>query len=97
MARIQGADAIYQVADEFRSRCLAAGLSLLWPNDRVWTPENITTLRDAFENRVEVSGGFYAMLEAQLQGLSDDIHKVAIDAIAFYQLPISRPTRPDTK
>jgi hypothetical protein len=48
MARYPGADAIYEVANEFRERCLTTGNSLLWPTDTVWTAQNLSALWDAF-------------------------------------------------
>jgi len=97
MARVHGADAIYEIAKQFRERCLTTGDSLLWPRDHVWTPDNIITLRSAFEKRVDVKGGFYAKLQAQLEDCAPEVHKVAADVLAFYQLPISDPTQPEKK
>ena len=97
MARIPGAAAIYEIADEFRQRCLTNGLSLLWPNDSAWVPANISAFRTALEKRVEVQGGFYAMLKAQLEDQPPSVHKVAVDVVSFYQLLIAVPTKLETK
>jgi MoxR-like ATPase len=41
---------------------------------------------------VDVRGGFYDAWRVQLQGCARETHKLAVDALAFYLLPISRPT-----
>jgi hypothetical protein len=44
MARAQGDDAIYDLADLFRRRCRVEQTSLLWPEHRAWTPDNVDAL-----------------------------------------------------
>ena len=97
MARVLGADTIYETADDFRDRCLTTGQSLLWPADKVWTTENISRVREALEKRVNADGGFYTMLREQMVDLPPDCHKLAVDVIALYQLPISKPNQPEAK
>jgi hypothetical protein len=48
VARNPEAQHIYEVADLFRQRCLIDGVSLLWPNHKAWTLENLDALWDAF-------------------------------------------------
>ena len=48
MARSRKADQIYGMADEFRTRCLVEGRSLLWPEQTAWTTQNISALLDAY-------------------------------------------------
>src|SRR5439155_22399632 len=96
MARVPGADAIYELAEQFRQQCLTTGNSLLWPNDKVWTVENVTQLRAAFDKPVQASN-FYAKLKLQLADCPPAVHKVAVDAYAFYQLPVAVPTTAEYK
>src|SRR3989304_1803692 len=87
MVRLPEAAEIYAVADQFRERCLKRGGSLLWPDDHVWTVENITTLLDAFIGKPDVSKrGFYEKWKDQLAGCSPEVHKVAVDVLALYHL-----------
>ena len=37
MARAQGQNALYEVVELFKIRCLSYNKSLLWPNCSVWT------------------------------------------------------------
>jgi MoxR-like ATPase len=48
MARHPGADAIYDVAKQFRSRCLVERRSLLWP-DRDWTDQALDNVYQSLE------------------------------------------------
>ena len=67
MARFPGADAVYEVADLFRQRCLVAGQSLLWPDHRAWTVGTIDALVDAFMGReILGEGKFLDKLRDQL-------------------------------
>ena len=90
MARYKGREAIYQIAEEFRQRCLGqdhSSTSLLWPERRIWNIQNLETLKAAFiDNPDEGSGSFYEKWEIQLAGESADIHRLAADLIAFYYL-----------
>jgi len=88
MARYKGREAIYQIAEEFRQRCLGqdhSSTSLLWPERRIWNIQNLETLKAAFiDNPNEGSGSFYEKWEIQLARESTDIHRLAADLIAFY-------------
>jgi hypothetical protein len=55
MARSWGADTVYELADAFRQRCLIESNSLLWPNEPVWTTDNITELERVAFNRDDPS------------------------------------------
>ena len=51
MSRItehQKADLIFDVANEWRQRCLIEGKSLLWPEEKVWTSENLANFKKYF-------------------------------------------------
>jgi hypothetical protein len=87
MVRLHTAAEIYAVAEQFRERCLKNGRSLLWPDDHVWTVENITALLDAFVGNPDVSKrGFFEKWKDQLADCSPEVHKVAAHVIAVYHL-----------
>src|SRR5215211_3595544 len=87
MAKKVEAESIYQVADLFRQRCLAERQSLLWPQHRVWTVQNISALWDAFIEQPDTGKrSFFDKWHDQLADQSEDIHRIAADVIAFYYL-----------
>lgn len=89
MARDPNGDAIYEVAEQFRDRCLKRGQSLLWPDDGVWTVENLVALREAFmDHPLHGKRPFLDKLHDQIASLGKDVHKVAADVVALYFLPI---------
>lgn len=89
MARDPGTEAIYKVAEQFRDRCLKRGHSLLWPDDPVWTVENLVTLREAFMNNLDKSDRtFFEKLREQIANCDKNVHKVAADVVALYFVPI---------
>jgi MoxR-like ATPase len=87
MARVPGAEAIYEAADQFRQRCLVERHSLLWPQHRVWTTANISSLWDAFIGHPDTSRRtFFEKWRDQLADQPEAIHRIAADTIAFYHL-----------
>jgi hypothetical protein len=88
MARYKGRDTIYDLAQQFRERCLFGESSLLWPDARAWTTENIEALHEAmFQHALYGSEGtFDQKLQLQLAPLSDDVHRIAADVSALYYL-----------
>ncbi len=78
---------IYELAEQFRERCLRDGGSLLWPGRQVWTVENITALWEAFIGNPDESDlSFFQKWERQLAGQNEDVHRLAAEAIAIYFL-----------
>ncbi len=89
MAKHPGADPAYEVADEFRQRCLGGGRSLLWPDDPVWSSSNLEEFWEAFIGNPDTSSdSFFVKLERQLSGCSPDVHKIAADVFTIYELPM---------
>ena len=81
------AEPIYRGADLFRQRCLAEGQSLLWPQHRVWTPQNISALWCAFLEKPDTGKrSFFDKWHDQLADQSEDVHRIAADVVAFYHL-----------
>lgn len=88
MARFPGAEAIYEVAELFRQRCLKEGKSLLWPNEPVWTIENLDRLWDKTAEQPDTtSRNFFEKLEEQLRDESALVHMLMTDVMVLYSLP----------
>lgn len=87
MARVPGCDFIYEVADQFRTRCLTAGKSLIWPQITCWTPANLKFLWDSFMGHPDDSErSFLEKWHDQLLNATQEIHRVAADVLLFYYL-----------
>ena len=83
----QEAEPIYKAADLFRQRCLAEGRSLLWPQHRAWTAQNISALWDAFIEKPDTGKrSFFDKWHDQLAAQPNDVHRIAADVVAFYHL-----------
>lgn len=87
MARPVESSPVYEAAALFRQRCLSEGTSLLWPNSRAWTRQNLDGLRDAFVGHPDTGDrGFIDKWHDQLADQPADVHRVAADILAFYYL-----------
>jgi hypothetical protein len=87
MARVPGAEAVYEVADLFRQRCLVESQSLLWPDHNAWTLENLDSFWAAFvEQPDDSSDSFVTKWARQLRDQSDAVHRIAVDLAALYGL-----------
>ena len=92
MAQRQGREAVYEVAGQFRARCLGEGKSLLWPQHASWTPDNLSALWKAFiEHPDEGKRTFLEKWHDQLLNEPEDVHRIAADLMAFYHLFPSAP------
>ena len=81
MARFRGKAPIYDVASAFKSLCLTQDKSLLWPDNNVWTLENLNSLKESLiDNPDEGEGTFLEKLEEQLDNQSLDVHRLATEA-----------------
>lgn len=87
MAKLAGRTAIYDMAAQFRERCLLSGRSLLWPADDIWSEGNLLSLWQAVSDAPDLSDrSFYQKLETQLSGVAPAAHRVAVDILSFYYL-----------
>lgn len=87
MARVPGAESIYEAADLFRKRCLINHESFLWPGHYDWTIDNLEALWDAFIGHPDTGNRtFLDKWEDQLAQQTEDIHRIATDIISFYYL-----------
>lgn len=99
MARTPNADAIYDVAELFRQRCIVGDRSLLWPDERAWTVSNLQNFWDAFVGQPDDSSkSFMEKWADQLAGQSDNVIRIAADITAFYGLfPVKQSLGSATK
>ncbi|MBA2468550.1 MAG: hypothetical protein H0V37_04025, partial [Chloroflexia bacterium] len=88
MARVSGREAVYEVADLFRRRCLIEGKSLLWPDPPAWSVDNLDALWKAFAENPDPGKDktFFDKFQSQLANESVDVHRVATDLIVVYSL-----------
>ena len=87
MARFSGGNAVYEIADLFRQRCLLEAKSLLWPERSAWTLSNTTALWAAFMGHPDTGKRtFLEKWHDQLLNESPDAHRVAADLVVLYQL-----------
>lgn len=87
MARRPNAEATYNAAELFRTRCLSGAGSLLWPQARPWSSENLGALWSFFAEHPDVSDrSFFEKLHDQLAQASADVCRIAADILAFYYL-----------
>ncbi|HLU36396.1 MAG TPA: AAA family ATPase [Thermomicrobiales bacterium] len=87
MARIEGKERIYEVAELFRQRCLVQQTSLLWPDREVWTVENLDRYWSVVPEHPDETGrNFFEKLNDQLADQLDVLHKIAADLMVIYSL-----------
>ena len=87
MAKYNGKQSIYDVADEFRNLCLTQNRSLLWPDPEVWSLENLNSLKTSFiDNPNEGQGTFLEKWKSQLDDCSEEVHRLATELLGFYHL-----------
>ncbi|MFC3458177.1 McrB family protein [Massilia haematophila] len=90
MARFSGAHnskQVYQAAETFRDRCLAADGSLLSQGAAVWTLANLQDLKRRFnDNPEEGKRSFIEKFRDQLQDASPDVKRLGAEALCVYLL-----------
>ncbi len=90
MPRVPGCEAVYEVADQWRERCLVQDKSLLWPDleEPTWSVENLELARDvvlALRVAKSATGGDY---ETAFSDQSTAVRRCIGDAFAvFYLFP----------
>lgn len=90
MPRVPGCEAVYEVADQWRERCLIQDKSLLWPDleEPTWSVENLERARDvvlALRIAKSATGGDY---ETSFSDQSTAVRRCVGDSFAvFYLFP----------
>lgn len=89
LARREGCSLVYEVANEFRIRCLEQDGSLLWDRPGVWTIDNLKLIQTHFLDAPDTTTGldFWSKLKQQFQGLPAECFMILSDALVVYSLP----------
>ncbi len=97
MPRYEASPQVYEVARDFRVRCLEQDGSLLWNRFGVWTIDNLNLVRERFLDAPDMSGrDFWSKLKEQFAGLPEECFMILSDALMIYSLP-SANMRKETK
>lgn len=92
------ADTEYRTAASFRANCFSLSSSYLFPNEAIWTPENIQSALTALTSPVEKGDSFFTRLESQLKLCGEEPHKAIAESLLFYYLfPTSDSIKSSTK
>src|SRR4051794_12189460 len=87
MARLPGHDKTYTLGHTFRAQCLTGVGSIVWPSLAPWTVDAMEELNQNFLLKPDRSArSFLEKLHDQLQNVSDDAVRIAVDALAFHLL-----------
>jgi 5-methylcytosine-specific restriction enzyme B len=87
MARYPGRDAVYDMAERWRSDCLLDGESLLWPGEDVWSRANLERFRRCFIDRPDESNdSFEVKFRRQLDDEPETVTKLACEIVLVYFL-----------
>src|SRR4029078_1572457 len=91
MPRVPDCEAVYEVADQWRDRCLRSDGSLLWPTDIIWNREitgAVISILQA-ERASSESDDFFIRTTARLSGHGAEPLKLLADATVVWSLPLS--------
>lgn len=78
---------IYELAANWKSKCLLGGKSLLWPDDQVWTREALKLFKACFtEQPDEAADRFEEKFKRQLEPEASLVTKLAAELILVYFL-----------
>jgi 5-methylcytosine-specific restriction protein B len=88
MVRVKGCEAVYEVADQWRERCLIQDESLLWPDleEPTWTVESLERARDIMDDLVRAKTTTGGHMEERLRDEPDPIKRAIADATAVWNL-----------
>lgn len=91
MARHPNFQPLYPAFDDFLQHCILDDRSLLWPDERPWTLENVTELEERLTETptFEDSLSFEEKLEKQMEGASSEQWRIIADVFYVYSLPSS--------
>jgi hypothetical protein len=92
-----GAEPVYRAYQHFKERCLLGTSSLLWPEMKVWTPENVTEVkRRVVDNPHWGDLSFTEKLQQQMEGAASEHWAILADIYFVYYL-ISMTLTPHRK
>lgn len=80
-------DEVYDVAEQFRERCLIGDDSLCAPGSKLWMPEHVREAGSLVGIGGAETGSLIAKLETQLEGSSEAAIRVAAEILCIVLLP----------
>ncbi len=88
MARVPGCEAVYDVANQWRERCLESDRSLLWPglDEPTWTVENISTVETRLEQAPQGDRSGWKLLIQAIRNDAPAISRLVSDLIAIWSM-----------
>ena len=89
MARRPGSEKVYDTFSNFIDLCLLQDQSLLWPDEAVWSVENLVKIKQEFIDKPLWEGEFWDKIKIQFGSLPDPCWKALADALVIYSLPSS--------
>ncbi|MHA1280064.1 MAG: AAA family ATPase [Candidatus Helarchaeota archaeon] len=84
----------YEAFNEFEERCLRKDQSLIWPDKKLWTLDNLKRLKSMYGDESIEGGdkGFEGKLELQLERAEPELWGIIADLFYVYTLPSSSIT-----
>lgn len=80
-------EAIYQAAQQWKEQCLVNDGSLLWPENQVWTEENLQKIKECFIDQPDESKkNFEEKFKKQLEGQPKEVYQLAAECLYMYYL-----------
>src|SRR5258707_338677 len=78
---------IYATVDKWKSEALFTGESLLWPDSKIWTTENLELFKTAFgKNPLVGNESFLTKFKRQMEPVQADTVKLAVELLLFYYM-----------
>jgi len=89
MARRPSTEKVYETFSQFINRCLINDYSLIWPEEEVWTLENLQGIKKGFIENPLWEGEYWEKIKIQFGDLNDSCWKALADALFAFTLPSS--------
>lgn len=78
---------IYKVAQAWKEACLENDRSILWPEEQIWTQENLKRFKACFIDKPDATdSSFEEKLQIQLKGQPKQVYKLVCDFLFVYYL-----------
>ncbi len=96
MVRVPGCETVYEVANQWRERCIVDEKSLLWPEETTWTEAHLQHSIELLGHTGPSSADYWGFLGQILDGEHPAVSRLISDLTVIYHLaPVW--VRPETK
>src|SRR5699024_9138179 len=93
MATLPRDKKIYEMINVWKENSLLNDKGFIWPEENVWSNENVYKFRVAFiEQPDESQQSFYEKLHNQLIGADESVYKYTVELLFLYYLVLTRTT-----